>query len=79
MDVFKEIKHVKGNQITINVPDEFIEKDVEVIVLPLDEENKKRGDERKASFFEFVDKFRFKLPVDYKFVREELYDRQDIS
>jgi hypothetical protein len=75
MDAIREIKHVKGNKITINVPDEFVEKDVEVIVLPLDEEDKKSEDDRKASFIEFVDKFRFKLPVDYKFVREELYDR----
>lgn len=75
MFAIREIKYVEGNQITINVPDEFVKKDVEVIVLPLDEEDKKREDDRKASFFEFVDKFRFKLPGDYKFVREELYDR----
>lgn len=34
---------------------------------------------RKASFLEFANSFQLKLPEDYTFNREELYDRKGIS
>lgn len=36
MDFLKKITRVKNNRITIEMPDSFNSKDVEVIVLPLD-------------------------------------------
>ena len=75
MQAIREIKRVDQNQLTIDVPDAFLEKEVEIIVLPIDEGNNPVKNDREASFFKFVDQFCFKLPVDYKFVRDELYDR----
>lgn len=73
MEAIREIKRIKDNELTINLPDEFLNKKVEIIILPLIE--KKNIEDKKSSFFKFVEKNQFKLPVDYKFVREELYER----
>jgi hypothetical protein len=74
MDVIREIKTIKNKELTINLPDDFLNKKVEIIIFPL-LEKRKITDNKKASFFKFVEENQFKLPSDYKFVREELYDR----
>ena len=74
MDVIREIKTIKNKELIINLPDDFLNKEVEIIIAPLLEKSKIEKDKR-TSFFKFVEENQFKLPADYKFVREELYDR----
>jgi hypothetical protein len=74
MEVIREIKTIKNKELIINLPDDFLNKEVEIIIAPLLEKSKIEKDKR-ASFFKFVEENQFKLPGDYKFVREELYDR----
>jgi hypothetical protein len=74
MEVIHEIKTIKNKELIINLPDDFLNKEVEIIIAPLLEKSKIEKDKR-ASFFKFVEENQFKLPGDYKFVREELYDR----
>lgn len=74
MEVIREIKTIKNKELIINLPDDFLNKEVEIIIAPLLEKNKIEKDKR-ASFFKFVEENQFKLTGDYKFVREELYDR----
>lgn len=69
MNVIRETKRVKKNQITINVPDEFLNRKVEIIILPLMEKKKKVN--KKSSFLQFVKENRFILPEGYNFKREE--------
>lgn len=74
MEVIREIKTIKNKELIINLPDDFLNKEVEITIAPLLEKSKIEKDKR-ASFFKFVEENQFKLPGDYKFVREELYDR----
>ncbi len=74
MEVIREIKTIKNKELIINLPDDFLNKEVEIIIAPLLEKSRIEKDKR-ASFFKFVEENQFKLPGDYKFVREELYDR----
>ena len=74
MEVLREIKTIKKKELTINLPDAFLNKKVEIIVFPLHKKGTTAKDKR-ASFFKFVKENQFKLPHDYKFIREELYDR----
>jgi hypothetical protein len=74
MEVLREIKTITKKELTINLPDDFLNKEVEIIVFPLLKKRTPAKDKR-ASFFKFVEENQFKLPNDYKFVREELYDR----
>lgn len=74
MEVIREIKTIKNKELIINLPDDFLNKEVEIIIAPLLEKSKVERNKR-ASFFKFVEENQFKLPGDYKFVREELYDR----
>jgi len=74
MEVIREIKTIKNKELIINLPDDFLNKEVEIIIAPLLEKSKVEKNKR-ASFFKFVEENQFKLPGDYKFVREELYDR----
>lgn len=73
MEVIRETKRIEKNQITINLPDEFVNKKVEITISPIVE--KKEKENKKSLFLQFVKENQFKLPLDYKFVREELYDR----
>ena len=41
----------------------------------INKEKEATAKDKRASFFKFVEENKFKLPEDYKFVREELYDR----
>ncbi|MCK4765572.1 MAG: hypothetical protein KAW12_25445 [Candidatus Aminicenantes bacterium] len=77
MELIRETRRINKNQITINIPDEFLNKKVEIVIAPLIEKKKKV--DQRASFLRFAEKNRFNLPGDYKFVREELYDRQNFS
>jgi hypothetical protein len=74
MEVLREIKAITKKELTINLPDDFLNKKVEIIVFPLLKKGITAKDKR-TSFFKFVEENNFKLPNDYKFVREELYDR----
>lgn len=74
MEVIREIKTIKNKELIINLPDDFLNKEVEIIIAPLLEKSKIEKDKR-TSFFKFVEENQFKLPGDYKFVREELYNR----
>ena len=71
MEVIREIKTIKNKELIINLPDDFLNKEVEIIIAPLLEKSSIEKDQR-ASFFIFVEENQFKLPGDYKFVREEL-------
>jgi uncharacterized protein len=75
MEVIREIKRVYRNQLTVDIPDEFLDKELEIIVFPLKEKNEKKKPNRVDSFFDFVNTYHFKLPENFKFDREELYDR----
>ena len=79
MEAIREIKIAHRHQLTIEVPDEFLEREVEIIVLPLGDEKKTSVNNRKESFLEFAQSFQLKLPQDYLFNREELYDHKGIS
>ncbi len=74
MQAIREIKQVESNKVTINLPDAFMAKRVEVIVLLLDEDSTIKNEDRKTSFLKFKEKYHFKLPADYRFDREEVYD-----
>jgi len=34
MDFIREVRHIKNNKVVISLPDEFIDKDIEFIMLP---------------------------------------------
>jgi hypothetical protein len=75
MQAIRETRRIDRNYVTIDLPDEFLSQEVEIIVLPLYEKQTKTIPDHKSSFLKFVDSERYKLPGDYKFNREELYDR----
>jgi len=75
MQALRETRRIDKNSITIDLPDEFLSQEVEIIVLPLNGEKNGLYQDRKSSFFKFVDSIKYKIPEDYKFNREELYDR----
>lgn len=75
MQVVQEIRTTDAETLTIKVPEELRQRDVQITIVPLDEKEMSKEDARKTSFFQFVERFHYKLPKDYKFDREELYDR----
>ena len=49
MEAIRRIEQVKGNQVTLTLPDHFRDRRVEVIVLPLDETPAERTPRRRAA------------------------------
>ncbi|MCP4151162.1 MAG: hypothetical protein GY757_25685 [bacterium] len=49
MQAIREIKQVESNSVTINIPDAFMAKRVEIIVLPLDDDGVNKKEERKVA------------------------------
>lgn len=49
MEAIRRIEQVKGNQVTLTLPDHFRGKRVEVIVLPVEEAPTDQGIRRRAS------------------------------
>lgn len=72
MQAIRETRRVSNNQVIIQLPDEFISKEVEIIVLPINEKETSLTRDAKASFFEFANTVSYKLPKDYRFNRDEL-------
>lgn len=49
MEAIRRIEQVKGNQVTLTLPDHFRDKRVEVIILPIDEMPAERTPRRRAA------------------------------
>jgi len=60
------------DRIVINIPREFVDKEIEIIMRPMKTEEGKTKKERLLEIFE---KYNVDLPEDYKFNRKELYER----
>lgn len=72
MDFIREIKKVETNTITIDLPQEYRDQEVEILVLPLKKELKEKT-ARSSSFNSFDE-----ISIDtrnFKFNREELHER----
>ncbi|MEO8210726.1 MAG: hypothetical protein ABI840_09190 [bacterium] len=69
-----------GNKITIELPEDFKAENIELIILPDDNENSEHEkiesvEEFRKNLLEFYSKFNVDLS-NYKFNRDELYDRK---
>ncbi len=42
MEIVREVKRAESNQISIRIPDDFVNKEIEIIVKEADEERKRR-------------------------------------
>jgi hypothetical protein len=60
------------DQIAINIPREFVDKEIEIIIRPVKTEN---GRNKKERLLEIFEKYNVVLPENYKFNREELHER----
>ena len=72
MEFIREIRKVEANTITINLPGEYRDQEVEVLVLPLKRKSRKKVIQ-PANFQSFDE-----ISIDtrnFKFDREELHER----
>ena len=72
MEFIREIRKVEANTITINLPREYRDQEVEVLVLPLKRKSKKKAG--RPTHFQSFDE----ISIDtrnFKFDREELHER----
>ena len=60
------------DQIAINIPREFMNKEIEIVIRPVKTEEDRNKKERLLEIFE---KYNVVLPENYKFNREELHER----
>ncbi|MDX1919970.1 MAG: hypothetical protein SFU25_04450 [Candidatus Caenarcaniphilales bacterium] len=75
MEAIKIIKTVSGDSLYIDGLSQFDGQEVEVIVLPAAVEDIQEKKVKKE-FFNSLKKHSFKLPEEYKFSREEIYDEE---
>ncbi|MDD5598629.1 MAG: hypothetical protein PHV82_11845 [Victivallaceae bacterium] len=73
MQAIREIKTVHSKKLSINIPDFLRDKQVEILIFPFEEENRKQ--ESFDEFVNFVSSNKFHLPAGYKFDRNELHER----
>lgn len=73
MKALREIKTVHKQRVLVELPASFTSRRVGVLVFPIaDDRGKLDSSER---FMRFVKDNTFKLPVSYRFNREELHER----
>jgi hypothetical protein len=73
MEAIREIVRSQSENLIIKLPEEFINKKIEVIILPyyeLTEQTK-----RKERLLKIFNESKGILPEEYKFNREETYER----
>ncbi|MGE5342339.1 MAG: hypothetical protein ACM3SY_12755 [Candidatus Omnitrophota bacterium] len=73
MDFIREIQKVEGNSVTVRLPENYRFKEVEVLILPFKEIEESEHDHHSRSFESLK-----LISIDtrnFKFNREELYDR----
>jgi bifunctional DNA-binding transcriptional regulator/antitoxin component of YhaV-PrlF toxin-antitoxin module len=62
----------KTDRLVINIPQEFVNKEIEIVIRPLPPEWKENRKEKLLRMFE---RYNVNLPEGYKFDREELHER----
>ncbi len=67
MEVVREIREVKSRELTITLPDEFLETEVEILVLPLNRDSRSTGKNRKPNVEEDI----IEAVKEVKMIREE--------
>jgi hypothetical protein len=72
MEFIREIRRVEDNSITIELPESYKHKDVEVLVLPFEDREKKPPLKRRS--FESLDYISIDTRT-FKFNRDELHER----
>ena len=73
MEAIREIKKVISNEITIKLPDDYNNKEVEIIILPYDV--KSSDNKKKIILRNIYNDSKGILPENYKFNREEIHER----
>lgn len=74
MKAIKEIITTTSSELVLNLPEELVNKTVEIIILPFDEEKDKTGG-KKNRLLKIFNESGGVLPADYKFNREESHER----
>ena len=74
MKAIKEIITTTSRELILNLPDELVNKTVEIIILPFDEEKDKIGG-KKNRLLKIFNESKGVLPSGYKFNREESHER----
>lgn len=70
---FKEIITTTSKNLNLKLPDEFVNKTIEVIILPYEEERDQIG--KRNRLLKIFNESRGILPAGYKFDREESQER----
>ena len=73
MQVVREIKTVRNKRVSVDVPASFKNKRVEILIFPVEEESSKSI--TFEHFIRFVKANTVRLPVSYRFDRDELHER----
>ncbi len=69
MQVVKAVQHVNSNEVCVHLPDEFIDKDIEIIITTIDKAKRNLGKESQL-----FNAFRLDTKG-FKFNREEAHER----
>jgi len=72
MEFIREIKKIEDNTITIELPENYKNKEVEILILPFEDSEKKDSSKRRP--FESLKEISLDTRT-FKFNREELHER----
>ena len=72
MEFIREIKKIEDNTITIELPENYKYKEVEILILPFEDSEKSESSERRP--FESLKEISLDTRT-FKFNREELHER----
>lgn len=52
MEIVREFKRPGSNKIILNIPDKFIKKDLEILIIPVNKKSKGKSIDKKRNLFE---------------------------
>ena len=74
MQAIREIVSTQSEELVIKLPPNFIQKKIEVIILPLPQEEKEMAS-KKERLMKIYNESKGVFPVGYKFDRDEAHER----
>jgi len=75
MEIIREFKKPTSRQIILDIPEKFVETDLEILIIPLNEKNRKKSIDKRALFDKLCGIWEDRSDITLESIRDKAWKR----
>jgi hypothetical protein len=75
MDIIREFKKPASRQIVLDIPEKFVETDLEILIIPLNEKTRKKSVDKRALFDKLCGIWEGRSDITLESIRDKAWKR----